>query len=69
MLEMRSKRSVNGFGSSVCLVTCATVRHVVRSYNINSLASMTSASCSSNDGSQFDSDLDYEAEEAEDDDD
>jgi hypothetical protein len=47
ILDMRSKRSVNGLGSSVLRVTCATVRQVVLSYSINSLASMTSANCSS----------------------
>ena len=46
ILDIRSNRSVKGFGSSVFRVTCATVRQVVLSYRINSLASMTSASCS-----------------------
>jgi len=46
MLDIRSKRSVKGFGSSVLRVTCATVRQVVLSYKISSRASITSASCS-----------------------
>ena len=44
ILLILSNRSVNGFAVSTSLVTCVTIKHVVLSYRINSLASTTYAS-------------------------